>query len=93
MTTRNGSQSTALEELDAADLAGILKLALRDAREDLAHAVERADTLRELHARALVVATAMEDREPVTADAMRAHALADGGEEELARLEAAFTRL
>ena len=55
--------------------------------------MERADALEELRRRALSLATQNpDDRAPITGDALRAAALAEG-EESLARLELAFDRL
>jgi hypothetical protein len=59
------SNGTALSTTgDDVDLAGVLELAYREAREDLARRSDRCDALRQLRARAL--ALAVKDDEIVT---------------------------
>jgi len=84
-----------VDELDDdADLLGLIEITLRDERERLRATVDRCDALSELRRRALAIATASPDeRTPVTGEMLREHALSEGGEEELARLESELNRI
>lgn len=88
----NGTQPD-VDEHDDPDLLGAIELELQATREELRPIVERLDALEELRRRALAIASDNPvDRAPVTAEALRAAALAEG-EESRARLELAFDRL